>query len=550
MSPRSISKPAPPEVRRGGSRHWLAPLLMVFASAAAIAAEGVPELTRASLQLLAAAPAGDSAAVLYVGAAAEAPLLRDLRVQVDDRSVIRYQFSEDEARALVAGGLKRVLPLPPGEHRLRGEIVARAATGKPGATRYSASFDQTVTVAAQSYQLIFDDGGMLSAARADLQPATPAAPQHEADYLLATGRAVEAAVLLESSARDPQRLDAAYRALGLAAPAPGEAPTALVAYNQALGAGDVAALAALGSADAGAGADALALRDLANVSAGYRELSAGRGEAAMPYFRLVRSPGPYSSAAMLGLGWCYLWPSNANAAAREVSLRPNGADAIAATRRQTPFRYLQAIASGARAEDLRRALIPWAELLGRDPLDPAVQEGLLAIPYALDHFGAHEQARRYYERALATFDTAHGMLAAARREISGGQVLAALDARDADVSSGWPRLLVEQRDDALAVPLRMLVADAAVTEPLREYRQLRTLDRLLAARGEAGDTSASPGALRGRIAAASAAAAARLQSAMFGVLQKLEQQTTRYQAEAEFAMARIYDRDPHGVAQQ
>lgn len=517
---------------------------MLLASATATASDSVAELTRAGLQMLAAAPAAESSLVLYIGASPEAPLLRDVRVQIGDGSVVRYQFSEDEARALIAGGLKRVLPLPPGEHRVRGEIVARAATGKPGATRYAASFDQTLSVT-QSYQLMFVPGGALASARAELRPATPSAPLHEADYLLATGRAVEAAVLLEN-VRDPQRLDAAYRALGLAGAPPGEAPTALLAYNQALAAGDVAALAGLARTDSGKSAEALALRDLANLSAGYRELQAGRGAAAMPYFRQVRSPGPYSSAAMLGLGWAYLWPSDAQASPREVSLRPKGDDAIAAARRQTPFRYLQAVASGARAEDLRRALIPWAELLGRDPLDPAVQEGLLAIPYALGHFGAHEQARRYYERALATFDAARQSLATSRREIMSGELLAALDARDADHSSGWPRLLVEQRDDGQAVPLRTLAADAAVREPLREYRQLRALDRLLAARAEAADAPAGIEALRSRLAGASTTAATRLQGAMLEVLQKYDQQTQRYQAEAAFAMARLYDREPHG----
>jgi len=255
---------------------------------------------------------------------------------------------------------------------------------------------------------------------------------------------------------------------------------------------------------------------------------------------------------MLGLGWCYLWPRGAS---DEVSLRPGNADAVAASRRQTPFRYLQAVASDARAEDLRRALIPWAELLGRDPLDPAVQEGMLAIPYALDHFGAHEQAQRYYERALTTLAAAQGTLDASRREIGDGEVFTAIDARDADTSSGWPRLLVEQRDDTQAVPLRTLASDEGVAAPLRDYRQLRALDRVLAAQADTlqarGATASLPAiaSLRTRIAAASRVAMAQTQSAMLALLQRLEKQTSQSQAEAEFAMARVYDRDPHGVAQ-
>jgi hypothetical protein len=553
-----IHAPRPDALRRGHrTLRRLALAVALLASSASQAADSLPVLTAATLQL-AAALHRDTASTepaLYVGASPDGALLRELRLQIDGQAPLRYQFSEDEARALAAGGLKRLTPLPAGTHRLHGEFVARAATGKPGATRFAAQIDQTVTVAAPAYELIFASGGMLSSAKLDLQAARGDAALREADYLLASDRAFDAALVLETSAGDAQRRDAAYRALGLLPAQDAAVPAAVARYNNAVSAADAAALSSLGSADAGTSADALALRDLANVSAGYRALREGQNEAAMQSFRLVRSPGPYSNAAMLGLGWCYLWPSAARTSTTEVSLRPGNADAVAATRRQTPFRYLQAIAADARAEDLRRALIPWAELLGRDPLDPAVQEGMLAIPYALDHFGAHAQAQRYYERALATLEAAHGTLAAARREVGEGQVFAAIDARDADTSSGWPRLLVEQRDDAQAVPLRTLANDVAVAAPLREYRQLRTLDRTLAAQADLlqarGDSASlsQVAALRARLAAATQVSLAQTQTAMLATLQRLAQQTTKYQAEAEFAMARVYDRDPHGVAQ-
>ena len=42
------------------------------------------------------------------------------------------------------------------------------------------------------------------------------------------------------------------------------------------------------------------------------------------------------------------------------------------------------------------------ELIGRDPTDPAVQEGLVAIAWALSTLGAQVQAQDYYNRAISS----------------------------------------------------------------------------------------------------------------------------------------------------
>src|SRR5205823_547125 len=90
--------------------------------------------------------------------------------------------------------------------------------------------------------------------------------------------------------------------------------------------------------------------------------------------RQVRSPGPFASRALLDLGWSAVRPAT------------GGADAV------------------------RRALVPWLELVGRDPFDPAVQEGLVALPYALYHLGAQAQSAEYSERAVRALESTHEML--------------------------------------------------------------------------------------------------------------------------------------------
>ncbi|MGI9219503.1 MAG: tetratricopeptide repeat protein, partial [Woeseiaceae bacterium] len=85
-----------------------------------------------------------------------------------------------------------------------------------------------------------------------------------------------------------------------------------------------------------------ALRDKANLALGYSLLQDGRPAAAKAPLQRVRLEGPFSNKALLGVGW-----------------------------------------ADAELNNYERALVPWMELRGRDLLDPAVQEAMLAIPYGL-----------------------------------------------------------------------------------------------------------------------------------------------------------------------
>lgn len=543
----------------------LAALLLLSAALATppVRAQDAPlaELSAAALALSAqarrATPERGTAIVL--GSALDDAVLRDVSMQIDDDTPIVYQFNENEAHALNEGGLKSLASVPTqaiGTHRLRAEFHARADTGKPHARLITARIDQPFDTAATPAVLALTVRAVnvLSSASLDLQTFGADPLPHEADLLLAGDRPFAAAVLFEvSNLGDPARVQAARSRLGLPADA-GTTPPLLSRYNAAIAdrnAGQDAALQQLGEASV-QDTQGLAARDLGNVTLGYRALQEGRVDLAADSFRRVRSPGPYSNAAMLGLGWSCLLPSGEHAAAMPVSLRPASADAIAVTRRQTPFRYLQAVVDGKRADDLRRALVPWSELIGRDPLDPAVQEGMLVIPYALDHLGAHAQAQDYYQRAVDRLQAARQTLSAAQHEVSDGSVLAELDARDADTRSGWPRLLVERQGDR-AVPLRTLIEDPQVASSLHDYRQLQEMDRALADdRARLADQdpalAAQIDALRTRIAGARETVAVTARQALVASLQARDRQTSVYLAEAEFALARIDDRLPHGAS--
>ena len=151
--------------------------------------------------------------------------------------------------------------------------------------------------------------------------------------------------------------------------------------------------------------DELAVRDKANLALGYYFLRNQQGGSAIGVLQRVRSDGPLSNRALLGLGWAYLAPGgksqkksgddesgiSKSLSTIGVLLRPGflGDDVYKRAGLQS-FRLTKASADEEAA--LKRALVPWVELATRDTIDPAVQEVLLAIPFTLDKLGAHLQS--------------------------------------------------------------------------------------------------------------------------------------------------------------
>ena len=101
----------------------------------------------------------------------------------------------------------------------------------------------------------------------------------------------------------------------------------------------------------------LALRDKANLALGFALLQAQRAADARPFLERVRLEGPYSSKALLGVGW---------------------ADSALG--------------------DFKRALVPWLTLTKRNLLDSAVQESYLTVPYAYNQLGATGQAAEFVQQ--------------------------------------------------------------------------------------------------------------------------------------------------------
>lgn len=240
-------------------------------------------------------------------------------------------------------------------------------------------------------------------------------------------------------------------------------------------------------------AEMLNIRDKANLTLAYHFLQSQQGATARPIFERVRVDGAFSNRALLGMGWAELTPRgakqeraplsepapNGNSGSLGTALRPGYLDSSIARRLAANRPFRQAKTAKEEAEQLRRALVPWLELVKRDPMDAAVQEGLLAIPYAFDRLGDREQALGFYTRAIETLEEARKRLSAAQLAIQQGRMVETIVRRDLDAENGWMWRLRDLPDTPETYYLQALLAEHRFQEALKNYRDVRFLGRNL-----------------------------------------------------------------------
>jgi len=180
------------------------------------------------------------------------------------------------------------------------------------------------------------------------------------------------------------------------------------------------------------------LRDKANLALGYAYLQDGQPQAAKPSLNRVRLEGPFSNKALLGVGW-----------------------------------------ADAEIENYRRALVPWMELRGRDLLDSAVQESMLAIPYALAKLDSISQAADHYLNAIEAFYEETNRLDDAIASIESGDLLNKFLEQDKYKTTGWYWKLEELPEGPESRYLYHLLATHQFQEGLKNYRDLHYLWRNL-----------------------------------------------------------------------
>lgn len=542
----------------GRQPRWTAGLLLAMALTPAVSPGAIPTLQTRVLALHAEVEQQVPAAALtlYLGSEARGLWLRRITVRLDDRPPLVYEFSDVESRALRNGGAYRLRwpTLPASAQGLQIEVLARTETPRAATDHLTARFDHALHPGGSPLLSLALQRGPLGGLRlepADAPLTAAAMDARYARFLDDSGQEVAAAAVRQNLAAEP-----AMQSM----PLPDADDHGLSAYNTAVTAlarGDaeegLTTLERLATAQAD-DVEGLALRDAANLTLGYHHLRQRRGDAAIEALTRIRSPGPYDNRALLGLGWAWLLPAadddgRPSFVGNLQQWHPGDSEAAPTARRDMPFRRHDALADRtASAQRLQRALIPWNELTGRDPLDPAVQEAALAIPYALAHLGAHEQAQQRWLGATTLLQSALAQLDTATTEVADGRLDAWL-VRSADpavAGHGWRRWLADlHRTPEAEWTLQLLDSPEVVTalDQLRDVHALQALVDTDIARLTPGDPLREQlSALRPALEVAVREQSRALASTARTVLDHLRAQTLTYLAEARYALARLHDR--------
>ncbi len=182
----------------------------------------------------------------------------------------------------------------------------------------------------------------------------------------------------------------------------------------------------------------LALKDKANLALGYALLQGKRAADAKPILERVRLEGPYSSKALLGVGW-----------------------------------------ADANLGEFKRALVPWLALHKRNLLDGAVQESFLAVPYAFSELHADQEAAEYYNSAIDSFDGELQQIDASIEQIRSGNLLDRLLGDDKKDTVTWYWQLQNLPDAPESRYLYALLASNDFQEGLKNYRVLNFMSHNL-----------------------------------------------------------------------
>ncbi|MBW1882893.1 MAG: tetratricopeptide repeat protein [Deltaproteobacteria bacterium] len=147
-----------------------------------------------------------------------------------------------------------------------------------------------------------------------------------------------------------------------------------------------------------------------------------------------------------------------------------------------PFSNLALLRAGradASAEKFERALVPWSILVKREATDPAVQEAMLALPYAYGKLKVHGRAAVLYGEAVETFSDELEKLASSINNIENGEFLEALVREEIRQDKDWVIRLRSLPDTPETFYLITLMASHDFQTALQNYLDLEDLRKKL-----------------------------------------------------------------------
>jgi len=182
----------------------------------------------------------------------------------------------------------------------------------------------------------------------------------------------------------------------------------------------------------------LAIRDKSNLVLGTLLFESAEFGPAQRSLDRVRLAGPFSNQALLRAGWA------------DVS-----------------------------AEKFERALVPWNILAEREATDAAVQEAMLALPYAYSRLSVHGRAAVLYGRAVEAFGDELDKVDASIRSIREGEFLKALVREEIRQDKDWVIHLRRLPEAPETFYLMALMASHDFQTALQNYLDLEDLRKKL-----------------------------------------------------------------------
>ena len=246
-----------------------------------------------------------------------------------------------------------------------------------------------------------------------------------ANIYMATGRPGDAVKVLEPLRSDQSLAGFAAYNLGIALLQDNRTQEAVEQLDKAgqLASGDPAGLA---------------IGDKSNLVLGTILFESGNFERAKQSMDRVHLEGPFSNQALLRAGW-------ADASARQYD----------------------------------RALVPWSILAEREPTDAAVQEAVLAVPYAYANLNLHGRAAISYGRALELYSNQIERVDASIRSIREGRFLKALIREETRQDADWVITLRSLPDAPETYYLMELMASHDFQTALQNYLDLEEMQSKL-----------------------------------------------------------------------
>jgi Tetratricopeptide repeat len=183
---------------------------------------------------------------------------------------------------------------------------------------------------------------------------------------------------------------------------------------------------------------AAAIRDKSNLILGDLQFETSDYEHAQLSLERVRLEGPFSNQALLRAGWAAM-----------------------------------------SAEKYDRAVVPWTILVDRELTDGAVQEAMLALPYAYSKLNVHGRAALMYGRALESFSKELERVDASIESVRAGKFLKALVREEIRQNKDWVIHLRTLPETPETYYLMALMASHDFQTALQNYLDLEDVRKKL-----------------------------------------------------------------------